>query len=207
MNKPNFKPLINRLLSELETPFIKPVGTGDVVTIPKDIEDPMRRQGQTGEVVFIEDKHHRAIVKFGTNEYGAYNLDIFEDPSTRNIIPLDTALSSDIYEASEEEIENQRELNRELEKTAEYKKEIVGESSRRYIKEEDVWDLEDKEPSNAAVNRKDSVSTTARKLQDTVKAMKTTVEKYKKAEGDEKDRLLNRLKKLTKIKKELENLL
>jgi len=37
--------------------------------------------------------------------------------------------------------------------------------------------------------------------------MKSVVNQWKKAEGSEKDRFLNRLKELTKIKKELEGLL
>jgi hypothetical protein len=36
--------------------------------------------------------------------------------------------------------------------------------------------------------------------------MKSTVNKWKQAEGEEKERLLARLKELTKIKKELEGL-
>lgn len=63
------------------------------------------------------------------------------------------------------------------------------------------------EPSAADLGKGDSVSVIARKLADTTKEMKTTVNQWKKAEGEEKERLLARLKELTKIKKELEGLL
>ena len=45
------------------------------------------------------------------------------------------------------------------------------------------------------------------KLADTQKEMKQVVKKWKTAEGAEKERLTNRLRDLTKIKKELEGLL
>ena len=63
------------------------------------------------------------------------------------------------------------------------------------------------EPSAADLGKGDSVSVIARKLADTTKEMKVTVNQWKKAEGEEKERLLARLKELTKIKKELEGLL
>ena len=45
------------------------------------------------------------------------------------------------------------------------------------------------------------------KLADTQKEMKQVVKKYSAAEGDEKEKLKDRLRELTKIKKELESLL
>jgi len=71
---------------------------------------------------------------------------------------------------------------------------------------EDIDD-EDKAAQQATVDSTDSVSVVSRKLQDTTKEMKATVNQWKKAEGKEKERLLARLKELTKIKKELEGLL
>ncbi len=71
---------------------------------------------------------------------------------------------------------------------------------------EDIDD-EDKASQQATVDSTDSVSVISRKLQDTTKEMKTVVNKWKQAEGEEKERLLARLKELTKIKKELEGLL
>ena len=76
------------------------------------------------------------------------------------------------------------------------------------ITEEDDFVMDDeKEPSSKDIKKSDSVSTLARKLQDTTKEMKSTVNKWKQAEGEEKERLLARLKELTKIKKELESLI
>ena len=98
-----------------------------------------------------------------------------------------------LNEASPEEVEAQKELNKELEKTVELSKELS--------EDEDV------EPSDADLKKGDSISTISRKLQDTTKEMKSVVNKWKKSEGEEKERLLARLKELTKIKKELEGLL
>jgi len=44
------------------------------------------------------------------------------------------------------------------------------------------------------------------KLKETIKEMKSTVKKWKLAEGKDKDKLFTRLKELTKIKNELESL-
>jgi len=101
-----------------------------------------------------------------------------------------------LSEASAEDVENQAELNKELEKTVALNKELS----------EDIDD-EDAAAQQATADTKDSVSVISRKLQDTTKEMKTTVNQWKKAEGEEKERLLARLKDLTKIKKELEGLL
>ena len=78
--------------------------------------------------------------------------------------------------------------------------EILSETS---INEE----LDDMDPTDAEINKQDSVAKLASKLADTNKEMKSVVNQWKKAEGTEKDEFLNRLKALTKIKKELEALL
>jgi len=65
---------------------------------------------------------------------------------------------------------------------------------------------DDIEPSMSDINPKDSVAKLASQLADVTKEMKSTVNKWKKSEGVEKDALLARLKKLTAIKKELEAL-
>lgn len=102
-----------------------------------------------------------------------------------------------LSEASPEEVEAQKELNAELEKTADLKKKLDS------MNEE----LDDMEPTAADINKKDSVASLATKLSKTNQEMKTVVNQWKKAEGKEKEELLNRLKTLTKIKKELEGLL
>jgi len=100
-----------------------------------------------------------------------------------------------LSEATPEDVEAQKELNKELEKTKELTKDL------------DLNEEEDAEPSDADLKKKDSVSTLSNKLQQTTTEMKQVVKKWKEAEGAEKDKLLSRLKELTKIKKELEGLL
>ena len=98
-----------------------------------------------------------------------------------------------LSEVSQEDVDTQKAYNDELAKT----KELTAD-----LKEED-----DVEPTAKDIDKNDSVSVISRKLQDTAKEMKTVVNKWKQAEGEEKERLLARLKDLTKIKKELEGLL
>ena len=66
---------------------------------------------------------------------------------------------------------------------------------------------ENEEPTAADLKKKDSVTTIGRKLQEITKEMKNVLAKYKKSEGSEKEKHLERLKELTKIKKELESAL
>jgi hypothetical protein len=66
---------------------------------------------------------------------------------------------------------------------------------------------EDEEPTSADLKKKDSVTTVGRKLQEITKEMKSTLAKWKKSEGSEKEKHLERLKELTKMKKELESML
>jgi len=101
-----------------------------------------------------------------------------------------------LSEATPEEVDAQKELNKELEKTVQLSKELS----------EDVDD-DTSEPTAKDISKGDSISVISRKLQDTTKEMKSVVNKWKKAEGEEKERLLTRLKELTKIKKELEGLI
>jgi len=83
----------------------------------------------------------------------------------------------------------QAELNKELEKT----KELTSEA-------------DDDEPTSSQL-KGDSVSKLGTKLQQTAKEMKQVVKKWKDAEGAEKVKLTDRLRELTKIKKEIESLL
>ena len=78
--------------------------------------------------------------------------------------------------------------------------------SSRVNEEEDMDDVMDKNAIKGA-KKGDSVSKVANKLQQTTKEMKSVVKKWKDAEGSEKEKLTNRLKEITKIKKELEGLL
>jgi uncharacterized protein (DUF3084 family) len=62
----------------------------------------------------------------------------------------------------------------------------------------------EKEPTAKDLKKGDKVTKMAAKLAMVTKEMKSVVSQWKKAEGSEKDRLLNRLKELTKVKKELD---
>jgi LysM repeat protein len=110
---------------------------------------------------------------------------------------LRTEIISVLSEVSSDDVENQKAYNAELEKTA------------KLSKEAGLTEEEDEEPSAKDMKsaKKDSVSKIANKLQQTTKEMQSVVKKWKDAEGSEKERLLVRLKELTKIKKELEGLL
>ena len=68
-------------------------------------------------------------------------------------------------------------------------------------------DIDDDVEPTAKQLKGDSVATIATKLQQTTKEMKSTVNKWKTAEGEEKNKLRNKLLKLTNIKKELESML
>ena len=103
-----------------------------------------------------------------------------------------------LSEASDEDVKNQETINK-------LKKDELALTQKIKALGEDIDD--DAEPKASDISSTDSVSVISRKLQDTTKEMKTTVNQWKKAEGEEKERLLARLKELTKIKKELEGLL
>ena len=74
------------------------------------------------------------------------------------------------------------------------------------FEEEDEEDEMDKKAS-AAAKKGDSVSKLASKLQQISSELKSTAKKWKESEGGEKQKLRDRLVKLTKIKKEIESLL
>jgi hypothetical protein len=140
----------------------------------------------------------------------------------------------DILEAvSQDDVKAQQDYNAELAKTAELEKSMAeGNDSDKsqddgYVNhtyddsvidkynvpveptavfEEDEEDDEDKEPTKSQL-KNEPISKIGYKLADTQKEMKQVVKKWKDAEGDEKEKLKDRLRELTKIKKELESLL
>ncbi len=100
-----------------------------------------------------------------------------------------------LSEVTPGDVEAQKEFNKELEKTKEL--------------QDDLMEENDEEPTTAQLKTasKDSVSTIANKLQQITKEMKSTVNKWKTAEGEDKQKLRDKLLKLTNIKKELESML
>lgn len=101
-----------------------------------------------------------------------------------------------LSEVSQDDVDIQKAYNDELARTHDLEKKLS----------EDVNDTE-KAEKEVEVDPDDSVSVISDKLQDNAAAMRTVLNKWKKAEGEEKERLLARLKELTKIKNELEGLL
>jgi hypothetical protein len=72
--------------------------------------------------------------------------------------------------------------------------------------EDDTYDFDEKEPSKSDM-KKDSIATTANKLQKLVFKMKELAKEYSKAEGAKKEKIKDQLKDMTKEKKQLEKAL
>ena len=68
-------------------------------------------------------------------------------------------------------------------------------------------ELTEEEEEKVEIDPDDSVAQIANKLGETLALMRSLNNQYKKAEGEEKEKLFNRLKELSKIKRELEGLL
>lgn len=100
-----------------------------------------------------------------------------------------------LSEADPEDIKAQEDLNDRMEKT----KELADELGAALSEQED-------EPK-ASDLKSDSVASLAKELGKITREMKTVVNQWKKSEGEEKQELLNRLKELTAMKKEVEALL
>ena len=137
----------------------------------------------------------------------------------------------DILEAaSQEDVQAQKDLNAELAKTAELSKDLgmsEGNDSDKFqddgyvnhTYDDSVIDKynvpveptavfeEDEDEPKAKDLKGEPLSKIGYKLADTQKEMKQVVKKYSAAEGDEKEKLKDRLRELNKIKKELESLL
>ena len=70
--------------------------------------------------------------------------------------------------------------------------------------DDDEYDFEDKEPSKSDIVINTSTTKLQSKYNEVVKQMKSVLNKYKKSEGSEKNKYVDQLKNLTKIKKEIE---
>ena len=89
--------------------------------------------------------------------------------------------------------------NDELERSIDLEKDL----SKAMMKEDED------EPTSSQLKgaSKDSVAVLARKLQQVSSELKSTANRWKKSEGEAKEKLKNRLLTLTNIKKELESML
>ena len=85
---------------------------------------------------------------------------------------------------------------------------VFGERRAPGMREEiDLNEDEDKEPSDAEIKKNKSLAKAAEELAVLTREMKSLAKKYSKAEGQEKEDLLKKLKSKTKLKKELDKIL
>jgi hypothetical protein len=122
-------------------------------------------------------------------------------------------------EASKDEISNQKELNRELEKTTNLVTKMAQiKNVKEQEEEDDDWykskdedGNKDKEPSKSELKKDAKATKGMAKAKDELarltKEMKSLAKKYKEAEGKEKEKIVADLKEKTKLKKELEAIL
>ena len=98
-----------------------------------------------------------------------------------------------LSEATDEELKNQEEYNKELEKTIQLKKEAG------------IEEDEEKEPTKKDLKKgAGSLTRLGYQLADVQSEMRSLAREYSKAEGEEKEELLKKIKEKTKRKKELE---
>lgn len=135
-----------------------------------------------------------------------------------------------LSEAGEQDLKTQQDLNKELEKTIELSKQLSEADPADIKAQQDLGkeldntkskvdaltkasqdsplaEDEDEEPTAADLKKKDSVATTASKLQKLTAKMKDLAKAYKEAKGDKKEKIKDELKSLTAEKKKLERAL
>ena len=83
----------------------------------------------------------------------------------------------------------------------------VGKAYDAIVKRGVMKEDEDKEPSDAEIKKNKSLAKAAEELAVLTREMKSLAKKYSKAEGQEKEDLLKKLKSKTKLKKELDKIL
>ena len=131
-----------------------------------------------------------------------------------------------LSEAGETDLQTQKDLNKELEKTIALSKELSEadpgdikaqqdldkalDSTKKKV--DDLTKASEESPlaeddEEAVADPNDSVAKIADKLQVNAEKMLTVLDQWKKAEGKEKEELLDRLKALSKVKNDLEGLL
>ena len=126
---------------------------------------------------------------------------------------LKQKIKEEIIEILSEQENTPGTVDKEIEKNKKFQddlldtKKIIDDISKDFTKLNKAMVGEDEEPTSADLKKKDSITTIGRKLQEITKEMKNVLAKYKKSEGSEKEKHLERLKELTKIKKELESAL
>lgn len=110
-----------------------------------------------------------------------------------------STLSSPVDEASAEEVENQKDLNKELEKTAQLKSQIS--------EDEDEDDKKAVASAKASKGKFKKLDVATKALKDITTEMKSLARKYSAADNEsEKEKIKDTLKSKTSKKKELESL-
>ena len=140
---------------------------------------------------------------------------------------LKNEIVSVLQEASDADLETQKELNKELEKTVELSKNLTEADPEDIKAQQDLnkeldntkskadalkaagdasglAEDEDNEPSSSDLKKSDSVVTKAKNIQKIVVKMKGLAKEFKAAKGDLKDKIKDELKGLTAEKKKLE---
>jgi hypothetical protein len=125
-----------------------------------------------------------------------------------NVNELKKSIKNEIIsilsEADKKDLQGQKDINKELEKSIDNLETIEDLTTAESVKLG-----EDEEPTTSQLKgaSKDSIAVLARKLQQVSSELKSTANKWKRSEGGEKEELKNRLLTLTQIKKELESML
>ena len=111
-----------------------------------------------------------------------------------------------LSEADQKDLQGQKDINKELEKSIDSLETIEDLTTSEDVK---LGVDEEEEPTSSQLKgaSKDSIAVLARKLQQVSSELKSTANKWKRSEGGEKEELKNRLLTLTSIKKELESML
>ena len=125
--------------------------------------------------------------------------DVIEDEARNDLIRAAKEIGN-LKEASSEEVENQKDLNRELEKTAKLKQQVGMEENT------DVDDKDAIAQAKAARGKHKKLDIAVKALNSLSTEMKSLARDYSKAEGEEKEKIKNELKTKTPKKKELEAL-
>ena len=116
--------------------------------------------------------------------------------------PTAAAAMIDFYEQMAKKEQIDFEKNAKFKVAIEKLKDLAGDKEEAPVNEND-----DKEPSDAEIKKNKSLAKAAEELAVLTREMKSLAKKYSKAQGQEKEDLLNKLKSKTKLKKELDSIL
>lgn len=110
------------------------------------------------------------------------------------------SFSENVNEASPEDVKSQQDLNKELEKTVQLKKDAGIEED----VDEDDDDAKAIKQAKGARGKHKKLDIALKSLKSITAEMKSLAREYSKADGVEKEKIKDKLKKKTPIKKELE---